>query len=98
MSLSWERTDGGVVNLSGQLTRGTVPKFWQERRQWLKTDQSLQLNLGAVEKVDSAGVALLVQAQRELQAYNQQLTVSEPTQQLQDIVAVSGVGELLSLS
>jgi len=96
MSLQWQRNDEGRIALQGDLTRQTVPEFWQQRRQWLVAGRPLELEMQAVEHVDSAGVALLIEVKRALK--DASLTLQNPSKQLVDIAHVSGVHELLSLS
>lgn len=97
MSLSWELKDNKRVCISGELTRNTVPQFWQERAQWLQ-QQSLTVDLAGLKHVDSAGVALLIEIKRSLNSTKGSLKLENANQQLRDIAAVSGVGSLLSLS
>lgn len=97
MSLSWELQDNKRVCISGELTRSTVPQFWQERSQWLQ-EESLTIDLAGLEHVDTAGVALLIEIKRCLNGSQDALKLENANQQLRDIAAVSGVGSLLSLS
>lgn len=65
----WTIDAHNAVQFSGELTRDTVPPVWQERQQWLNARDHVVLNVTEVTKVDTAGVAMLVNAKSRL-AYN----------------------------
>lgn len=88
----------GRVELRGQLTRNTVPSIWAERRNWLAHgDAALTFDMKAIEKVDSAGVAMLLRAKSALRENARDLVIINANQQFQAILKVSGVDTLLTL-
>ncbi|CUA86922.1 STAS domain-containing protein [Pseudidiomarina woesei] len=90
--------DGGRVALSGQLTRNTVPNIWANRRNWLAGEhEALTVDLDAVEKVDSAGIAMLLQIKRALRDTHRELLIVNANQQFKAMLKVSGVDTLLTL-
>lgn len=90
--------DNGRVVLDGQLTRNTVPTIWANRRTWLAGGQdALTVDLERVEKVDSAGVAMLLQVKRALRSRQRDLLIVNANQQFEAMLKVSGVDALLSL-
>lgn len=95
---SWQTNSLQQIELSGVLTRSSVPQLWQQRQQWLQGTKSVQLNLAQVSKIDSAGVAMLLVAKRELLAQQRDLEIIAATDQLRAMVRVSGVDELLQLN
>ena len=61
----WQLQGDGVLGLEGALTRHTVPELWKhtpERLQRLKGQA--QIDLAGVTRIDSAGVAFLLECQR----------------------------------
>lgn len=95
--ISWQTKDD-TLELSGVLNRDTVPQLWSARSDWLTTDAALTIDLSALEHVDSAGVAMLLQAKRQLRQQEQQLKLQNPSDQLRAIVEVSGATKLLDFS
>ncbi|WP_258239847.1 STAS domain-containing protein [Pseudidiomarina homiensis] len=93
---SWQQHDGKLI-FSGELTRATVPQAWQERAQWHQGEQQLTVDLAALEHVDSAGVAMLLQLKKYLLEKQCELTISKPSQQFKAIVDVSGATDLLAI-
>ncbi|RUO19459.1 STAS domain-containing protein [Aliidiomarina haloalkalitolerans] len=89
---------GDAVVVRGELDRDHVGQAWKEREQWLGSTGTLNIDLCAVEKVDSAGLALLIQVKAELQKQNRDLALRNVNTQLRQFAEVSGVTALLSLS
>lgn len=99
--LSWQinaNDDVPCLVLRGELTRATIMHVWRERTQWLRSQSSLQIDLEKVTKVDSAGIAFLLETLTFLNQHQQELRLCNVGQQVRDIAAVSGVTGLLSLS
>lgn len=93
--LSWELADEKLT-FKGELTRATVARAWKERDDWLADGQDqLTVDLEAVDHVDSAGVALLLQLKKYLMQRKCELLISNPSQQFDAIVEVSGGTSLL---
>ncbi|EKE85367.1 STAS domain-containing protein [Idiomarina xiamenensis] len=97
MTLAWQQQQQ-QVSFDGELTRQTVASAWQQRRQWLPQRGDVVVDLAQVSKVDSAGVAFLIEVMAELKPEQRRLTLQQANQQLREIVALSGVNDLLSLS
>lgn len=83
---------------SGELTRATIPELWAQRRQWLSGQQQLTLDLAAVQRIDSAGIAMLLRLKGLLQQQQGDLYISKANTQLLQMATVSGVAELLALA
>ena len=96
-SITWSLENDQLV-FKGELTRATVPTVWAAREQWQTTAQTrLVVDLAAVDHVDSAGVAMLLQLKRLLAAEQRELSLAQPSQQFRAIVDVSGATELFNL-
>ena len=90
--------NGNVVTAHGPLTRDTAGDAWRARSSWLGDSGDVVVDLAAVEQVDSAGLALLIQIKAELSHAQRGFSLHNSNEQLQQFAAVSGVTELLSLS
>jgi len=89
--------EGGAVRVSGELSFETVPGLWREAAALLAEAQGdLAFDLQAVERTDSAGVALLVEWLRAAAERGLAIQFRNIPAQLLDIARVSGVEELLS--
>lgn len=94
--LNWH-CDNGTLSFTGELTRATVASAWHRRNQWRAEGDSLVVNLAAVEHVDSAGVAMLLQLKKYLLQHQCELVLAQPSQQFKAIVDVSGAATLLDV-
>lgn len=93
------KLDAGRIALCGQLTRNTVPDVWSKRNDWLADNlDALTFDIEAVEKVDSAGVAMLIQAKKALSARQREMLIVNANDQFKAMLSVSGVDTLLTLS
>jgi phospholipid transport system transporter-binding protein len=61
------------------------------------TGPSMRVDAGALRVVDSSAVAVLLELRRQLLAQGKTLELLDPPQRLRDLVALYGVGELLSV-
>lgn len=91
-------SNGNTVAAHGPLTRDTAGDAWRQRHGWLGDSGDVVIDLAAVEQVDSAGLALLIQIKAELAQSKRSLSLQNIHTQLKQFAAVSGVTELLSLS
>ena len=99
MSLSYSQQGERLV-LQGELSRNTIPAMWQKRQQWLQAglnNATLNIDLAGVERVDSAGVAMLLRLKGELQQQQCELCIVAANPQLRAIAEVSGASEILQL-
>ncbi|MBY6063908.1 STAS domain-containing protein [Pseudidiomarina sediminum] len=94
--LSWQ-FDNDALAFTGELTRATVAGAWRERAQWLGEQNPLVVSLANVERVDSAGVAMLLQLKKYLLQQQCELVIHQPSQQFKAIVDVSGAATLLDV-
>lgn len=94
-----QQSDGNFV-IEGELNMQTVPAVSQQLKNILpkSNGQTFTLDLAAVTRSDSAGVALLVEMMQIAKAANQTLLFSNLPGQMKDIAGVSGLLEILPLS
>jgi len=97
--VSLAQTDDGRVHLTGELSFQTVPGFFAANQDIFDNDNDeLYIDLDGITRADSAGIALLIEWQR--QAFSKKKTISFhniPTQLL-SIARLSGVETILRLS
>lgn len=95
-AIAFDINGDNVLTISGALTRDTIPSVYQQWRREITSSTVTSVDVSALDTVDTAGVALLLELIK-----TQKLTLLPCTgasQQLQQIAAVSGVEGLLSLS
>ncbi len=87
--------DAGHYYLSGALVRDTVPSFWRSKQSWMPKDEQVVLDLLKLERIDSAGMAMLLHLKHHLKLNQQILTISHIPSQLRLLLTLSNVSEQL---
>ncbi len=95
-SVSVEHGEGSL-SLNGELSFKTVPALVANNKNFLSNGSSIDIDLSGVSRADSAGVALLIEWQRQAQKQNKSVCFSNIPSQMLAIARLSGVNELLSL-
>ena len=83
-------------DLPGNLTYDTVPDLF--KRNSPAISGSIILNLSHVERVDSAGLALLVEWSCQARERNEQLVLRNVPDQLKSLIDASGLQTILPIS
>ncbi|MDP9142331.1 MAG: STAS domain-containing protein [Pseudomonadota bacterium] len=69
-----------------------APQWYARLDEWTADGQ---IDLADVQQVDSAGAALLLELARRIRRKGGRLTISNPPQQLQDLLKFFGISQLL---
>jgi len=95
-------SEGGIVSrgegcyaLSGDLTFATVPGLWRSGGTAFGNDAAVRLDLAGITRVDSAGIALLIELTRAVRMHGGDILLEQPSPQLMAIATVSGLEEVL---
>lgn len=89
--------DGEVYRVEGDLGFGTVTALYREARRVVE-GSAFTVDLGGVQRADSAGLALLVEWTREAYALNRSVRFVNMPAQLKQIASVSGLDRILPLA
>ncbi len=85
--------NGDELVLSGFLDKRSGIELWNNRQQLLKS--AINIQLSALERTDSAGLATLIALYKEAKQKNIPMKIQGAPQQLLDIAEVSGVKDIL---
>lgn len=88
----------GEYRICGELSFATVPAFLNDCRQLFAKESDVTLNLSEIQRADSAGVALLVDLQRQARQHQGHIHFQQIPAQMLAIARLSGVDQLLELS
>jgi phospholipid transport system transporter-binding protein len=91
------QTEDDRILITGDLTFDSVPELWQDAQSLLKSASFTVVDLAAVNRADSAGVAMLVAWLGLAQQQHYALRFINATAQLQALVRSAGLSELLAL-
>ena len=81
--------------LSGELDFDTVPELLGHQGARMVRGRTIRVDLGGVTRVDSAGLALMVEWLRESQRRGLTITFSNVPEQLQSMARVCGLEDIL---
>ncbi len=89
----------GRLKVSGELTFATVTGVLGESRElFAQAGESIEVVLQDVERVDSAGLALLIEWMREAHSQGKSIRFFELPEQMMAIAAASDLDTILPLS
>lgn len=92
-----ELTADNRIRVSGELSFKSVPALVSISQKYFINDNGFNVDLADVSRADSAGVALLVEWQRQAQKQKKSICFVNIPSQMLAIARLSGVDELLSL-
>ncbi|WP_421620890.1 STAS domain-containing protein [Alkalilimnicola ehrlichii] len=90
--------EAGRFQLSGDLSFETVPGLWAEAERLFRGSGDVELDLGAVARSDSAGLALLVALTRRAAQHDQAIRFCHFPEQLRAMARLSGLADFLHLA
>lgn len=89
----------GRFKVSGELTFATVTEvLGQSRRLFAEAGDSIEIELGEVTRVDSAGLALLIEWMRQARTLDKAICFFDLPEQMTAIAAASDLHAILPLS
>ncbi len=97
---SLERGADGTLRLTGALDFANAPTLWRQGRAIFDAEGAShrEIDLAAVERTDSAGVALLLDWTRRARAHGGELRLRHVPQQMLAIVQASGVQAVFEIA
>jgi phospholipid transport system transporter-binding protein len=87
----------GRLELYGELSFASVPRIWDICRERFAGRDSLDIDLGRVQRADSAGVALLIECLREARQTGKDIRFFNIPAQMLAIARVSSLDQVLPL-
>lgn len=86
---------GGRYALEGELTFATVPAAWQPAVGAFAGEAEVRIDLAGITRVDSAGIALLVEMARAVRRVGGALHLERAPPQLMSLAEVGGLDKVL---
>lgn len=85
----------GRYAITGELTFATVPHLWRSGTSAFGNNAAVRLDLGGITRVDSAGIALLIELTRTVRSHGGKILLEHAPPQLMAIATVSGLEVVL---
>lgn len=83
-------------SLSGSLVRDCVPELWADLKQWQVSGEFAEVSLQNIERVDSAGMAMLIHLIEHAKQQNCHIMLSFVPAQLRTLFQLSNVESLVA--
>ena len=97
--MSLKADDSGQLVLEGELTFDSVPEIYRQSLQLLSTPDRLRsVELSKLKRVDSAGLALLLEWQSVAHGQGRTLSFTNAPQDLVRLAALCDADELLGIN
>ncbi len=82
--------------LSGALDRETVPSLWQQVQKWQPAQGEFECSLQDVERIDSAGMVMLIHLIEHAKKQNCHIMFSSAPAQLRTLFQLSNIESLVN--
>ena len=90
--------DNGVLMVSGELDKTSVPQVAKDSGRWFsQIKDDIIVNLSGLSRADSSGLAMLVEWMRMARERQRGIRFQQVPDQLLAIATVSGLNEMLPL-
>jgi phospholipid transport system transporter-binding protein len=86
----------GQFSLTGTLSKKTASSLWAKRSQFTPLGHNITIDLGAITKSDSAGLALLICLKKEALKTKTEMFFTNIPEQLQQLIALSHLEDILT--
>ncbi|TCK17566.1 phospholipid transport system transporter-binding protein [Thiogranum longum] len=87
----------GRLEVHGELSFDSVPGLWRDCRETCVAGDDVDIDLGQVQRSDSAGLALLIEWLREAQRSGARLRFFNIPPQMLEMARASGLDRILPL-
>ena len=101
MSLTINKTQNAMqttIALSGRLDTTTAPELENQLRALLPETSVLVLDFAALEYISSAGLRVLLVAQKEMNKKNGQLTLTHVNETVMEVLEITGFTDILTIA
>ncbi|MFV0447685.1 MAG: lipid asymmetry maintenance protein MlaB [Vibrio sp.] len=96
MHPQWQVMDSANAKLTGALDRDKVPHLWQILQQWQPQTERFEVSLQDVERIDSAGMVMLIHLIEHAKKRNCHIMLSFVPEQLSTLFQLSNVDKLMA--
>ena len=87
-----------TVALTGRLDTNTAPELEQQLRELLPDTAALVLDFAALDYISSAGLRVLLVAQKEMNKKNGQLTLTHVNETVMEVLEITGFTDILTIA
>lgn len=92
----WQSESAQQARLSGALDRETVPELWRYLSQWQPEETKLNVSLAEVERIDSAGMVMLIHLIEHAKRQNCHIMLNSVPEQLSTLFQLSNIDQMMA--
>lgn len=92
----WQVVNAEQMLLRGALDRDTVPKLWPAIQAWQATYPQCEVSLAEVERIDSAGMVMLIHLIEHAKTQNCHIMLSFVPQELRTLFQLSNIEAMMA--
>lgn len=92
----WQTLSSREYQLHGDLDRDSVPAIWRILEKWQTTESSVEIDLSHINRVDSAGMVMLIHLLEHAKNQNCHIMLSFVPAQLRTLFQLSNVESLVA--
>ncbi|MDN3608952.1 STAS domain-containing protein [Vibrio ostreicida] len=96
MQDQWLSLSDLSFQLSGALDRDTVPTLWRHLSEWAPAEKEIEVSLERVERIDSAGMVMLIHLLEHAKKQNCHIMLSFVPKQLLTLVKLSNIESFIN--
>jgi len=92
----WQALSSKEYQLLGDIDRDSVPAIWRILEKWQTTESSVEIDLSHINRVDSAGMVMLIHLLEHAKNRNCHIMLSFVPAQLATLLKLSNVDVMLA--
>ncbi|MGF1721528.1 lipid asymmetry maintenance protein MlaB [Vibrio kyushuensis] len=92
----WQQSSFDSVSLLGIIDRETVPSLWNYAQTWQVDEKEVEISLKNVERIDSAGMVMLIHLIEHAKKQNCHIMLSFVPEQLSTLFKLSHIESILT--
>lgn len=92
----WQVLNPEQARLKGALDRETVPNLWRHLQAWQPTAAQCEISLAEVQRIDSAGMVMLIHLIEHAKTQNCHIMLSFVPQQLRTLFQLSNIEAMMA--
>jgi len=96
MHSQWQLISPELAKLTGALDRDKVPPLWKALQQWQPQSKQFEVSLDDVERIDSAGMVMLIHLIEHAKQQNCHIMLSFVPEQLRTLFQLSNIDHLMA--
>ena len=92
----WQQPSAHCVSLLGVIDRESVPSLWDYAKTWQVSEKEVDVSLKNVERIDSAGMVMLIHLIEHAKKQNCHIMLSFVPEQLSTLIKLSHIESVLT--